>query len=206
MKGRVRIRGSLAFGWRAFRQNTLFFMVLLLAMGIPLAILNASLKELPLISTNPSFLFLRGVAWILGVLAAMVLIVISLSFCDRGSFDFGQLKGMKPLLIPYLIGSLLLSVLVGVGMALLVAPGVYIAVRYQFMPYLIVDRGMKPVEAFKAAGALTRGSWMNLFLFLLCLVGINFLGTIPLGLGLLITVPVAFIAHARVYRDLSPGQ
>ncbi|KUK84545.1 MAG: hypothetical protein XE01_1373 [Synergistales bacterium 58_81] len=110
------------------------------------------------------------------------------------------------MLIPYLIGSLLLSVLVGVGMALLVAPGVYIAVRYQFMPYLIVDRGMKPLEAFKAAGELTRGSWMNLFLFLLCLVGINFLGTIPLGLGLLITVPVAFIAHARVYRDLSPGQ
>ncbi|HOI81596.1 MAG: hypothetical protein WCS47_03195 [Thermovirgaceae bacterium] len=205
MDGRVRIRDSLAFGWRAFRRNTLFFMVLLLVMGIPLAILNVSLNELPLVSPNPSVLFLRGVTWVLRVLVALVLIVVSLSFCDRGSFEFVQLKGMKPLLIPYLIGSLLLSVLVGVGMALFIVPGVYIAVRYQFMPYLIIDRGMKPLEAFKAAGELVRGSWMNLFLFLLCIVGINFLGTIPLGLGLLITVPVTFMAHARVYRDFVPG-
>ncbi|MDD4024145.1 MAG: hypothetical protein PHE57_08600, partial [Synergistales bacterium] len=145
MDGRVRIRDSLAFGWRAFRRNTLFFMVLLLVMGIPLAILNVSLNELPLVSPNPSVLFLRGVTWVLRVLVALVLIVVSLSFCDRGSFEFVQLKGMKPLLIPYLIGSLLLSVLVGVGMALFIVPGVYIAVRYQFMPYLIIDRGMKPL-------------------------------------------------------------
>jgi uncharacterized membrane protein len=42
--------------------------------------------------------------------------------------------------------------MIGVGMVLLVVPGIYLAVRYQFMPYLIIDKGMQPMDALRAAG------------------------------------------------------
>lgn len=203
MAGRVRIRDSLAFGWRTFRRNTLFFIVLLVVLGIPLAILGALVGKIPPAGADPSRLFLELALWSLRGLAAMVIIVVSLSFLDRGAFDMERLKGMKPLVIPYIVGTFLLFSLVSVGLALLVVPGVYVAIRFQFTPYLIVDRGMGPIEAFKAAWSMTRGLGLELFLFLLSIVGLNILGAVPLGLGLLITVPVVFLAHAMVYRDLA---
>ncbi len=203
MSGRVRIRDSLAFGWRTFRRNTLFFVILLVILGIPLAVLGALVEGIQPGGADPSRLFLEVALWILRALAFMVIIVVSLSFLDRGAFDMERLKRMKPLFIPYIVGTFLLFSLVSVGLALLVVPGVYVAIRFQFTPYLIVDRGMGPIEAFKAAWSMTRGLGLELFLFLLSIVGLNILGAVPLGLGLLITVPVVFLAHAMVYRDLA---
>jgi len=203
MTGMVRIRDSLSFGWRTFRRNTLFFMVLLIILGIPLAILGALLDGLPPDGADPSRLLLEAALWVLRSLAAMVIIVVSLSFLDRGAFDMERLKRMKPLFIPYIAGSFLLFFLIGVGIALFVIPGAYIAIRFQFTPYLIIDGGMGPIDAFKAAWAMTRGLGLELLLLLLSMVGLNILGAVPLGLGLLITVPVTFMAHAMVYRDLA---
>lgn len=59
MAGRVRIRDSLAFGWRTFRRNTLFFIVLLVVLGIPLAILGALVGKIPPAGADPSRLFLE---------------------------------------------------------------------------------------------------------------------------------------------------
>ena len=203
MTGRVRIRDSLSFGWRTFRRNTLFFMVLLMILGIPLAILGALLGGLPPGGADPSRLLLEVTLWALRSLAAMVIIVVSLSFLDRGAFDMERLKRMKPLFIPFIVGTFLFFSLVSVGVVLLVVPGVYIAIRFQFTPYLIIDGGMGPIDAFKAAWAMTRGLGLELFLLLLSIIGLNILGAVPLGLGLLITVPVTFLAHAMVYRDLA---
>jgi uncharacterized membrane protein len=44
------------------------------------------------------------------------------------------------------------------------------------------------------------------FLLALALIGINILGAIPLGLGLLITVPVSAIASTYAYRVVSGGE
>ncbi|MFA5621834.1 MAG: DUF975 family protein [Thermovirgaceae bacterium] len=202
MTGRVRIRDSLAFGWRTFRLNTLFFIVLLLLIGATLAIPGVLLRRLPPGDANLSRFLLEAALWALRALAAMVVIIVSLSFLDRGTIDMDRLKHMRPVFVPYIIGSFILLSLISLGVALFVVPGVYIAVRYQFMPYLIIDREMRPVQAFKAAGVMTRGLWLELFLLLLCIAGLNALGAIPLGLGLLITVPVTALAHAMIYRDL----
>ncbi|MDO9508306.1 MAG: hypothetical protein Q7I97_03010 [Thermovirgaceae bacterium] len=204
MSARVEIRRSLEFGWRIFRENVLFFLVLMFIFGIPAAIMNVMVQGLPWASV--SVMFLRGVSWLWRVIALMTVIFVSLSFRDKSSFNFRQTDGLYPLFIPYLLGSLLFSVIVAVGMVLLVAPGVYFAVKLQFMPYLIIDRGMEPVEALKGSFEMTRGFWLELFLFLLCIVGINFLGAIAFGLGLLVTIPVTFLAHAWVYRSFVPSE
>lgn len=201
---RIDIRSSLEFGWSTFRQNVLFFLVMMLVLGVPAAIMNVMVEGLPWLSV--SVMFLRGVSWLWRTLAIMAVIYVSLRFRDRGSFDYRETNDMYPLFIPYLLGSLLFSVILTVGMILLVAPGVYFAVKYQFMPYLIIDRGMEPVEALKAAGEMTKGFWLDLFLFLLCIVGINFLGAMAFGIGLIVTIPVTLLAHAWAYRSFVPAE
>lgn len=199
MTGRVDIRSALEFGWMTFRDKLLFFIVFMLIIGVPVAIMNVMVHGLPWLSV--SVMFLRGVAWLWKVLAMMAVILVCLSFRDRGSFDFRKTEEFQPLFIPYLIGSLLFSAILFVGMLLLIAPGVWFAVKYQFMPYLIIDKGMEPIEALNTAGEITKGYWLELGLFVLCIAGINFLGVLAFGLGLLVTIPVTFLAHAWVYRS-----
>lgn len=204
MSKRVEIRRSLEYGWNTFRDNVLFFLVLMLVIGIPAAILNVTVSGLPFLSV--SVMFLRGVGWIWRVLAVMAVIMVSLSYKDRGAFRVCQAEELKAVFIPYFLGTILFSAIMSVGMILLVAPGVWFLVKYQFMPYLLVDRGMEPVEALKEAGEVTKGSWLELFVFVLCLSGINILGAIAFGVGLLVTVPVTFLAHSWVYRRFVPEE
>lgn len=204
MSGRVDIRSALEFGWKIFRDKLLFFIVFMLIIGVPAAILNVMVQGLPWLSV--SVMFLRGVAWLWKVLAMMAVVLVCLSFRDKGAFDFRKTDELQSLFIPYLIGSLLFSAILFVGMLLLIAPGVWFAVKYQFMPYLIIDKGMEPIEALNAAGEITKGYWLELGLFVLCIAGINFLGILAFGLGLLVTIPVTFLAHAWVYRSFVPSE
>ncbi len=203
MGNRVEIKSALEFGWKTFKENALFFIILMAAIGIPMALLNVLMRELPWFSV--SAMFLRGVCWVIRVLAIMAVMLVSLSYRDKGTFDYRNVGALQPLFLPYLLGTLLYSLLVGVGMVLLIAPGVYILVKYQFTPYLLVDRGMQPVEALREAGELARGSWLELFLFVLAIAGINFLGAILFGIGLLVTIPVTILAHSWVYRSFVPS-
>lgn len=204
MSGRVDIRSALEFGWKTFRDKLLFFFIFMLIIGVPAAILGVMVQGQPWLSL--SVMFLRGVAWLWKVLGMMAVILMCLSFRDKGSFDFRRTEEFQSLFVPYLIGSLLFSVILAAGMLLLIAPGVWFAVKYQFMPYLIIDKGMGPIEALNAAGDITKGYWLELGLFVLCIAGINFLGMLAFGLGLLVTVPVTFLAHAWVYRSFVPSE
>jgi hypothetical protein len=47
---------------------------------------------------------------------------------------------------------------------MLVVPGIYFALKYKFYDYLIVDKGMGPVETIKRSGVLTEGVKRNLVL------------------------------------------
>ncbi|HDQ93576.1 MAG TPA: DUF975 family protein [Synergistetes bacterium] len=206
MSKRVEIKKAFEYGWETFKENALFFIVLMTAIGVPMALLGILTRELPWFSV--SAMFLRGVCWVLRVLAVMVVILVSLSYRDKGSFDYrslGDLQHFQPIFLPYLLGTILYSLLVGVGMVLLIAPGVYVLVKYQFTPYVLIDRGSQPVEALKEAGNLANGVWLELFLLMLAIMGINFLGVLVFGIGLIVTIPVTLLAHSWVYRSFVPS-
>ena len=52
------------------------------------------------------------------------------------------------------------------------------------------------------SGVLTEGVMWNLVLFWLMLAGINILGMLALGIGLIVTIPLSWLATAYVYRRL----
>lgn len=102
----------------------------------------------------------------------------------------------------YLLTSVLYGLVVAAGMVLLVVPGVLWAVRYGFAPFAVVDRRCTPREALRVSARLTEGRRGPLFVFGLVLVGVNLLGALALGVGLLISIPTTMIAAAYVYRRL----
>jgi uncharacterized membrane protein len=88
-------------------------------------------------------------------------------------------------------------------MLALIVPGIIIAMGLAFVPYLVVERGLGPVEALKESWRLTKGHKMQIFLLVLALVGINILGLMALVVGVFVTFPLTLLAFAHAYRTLA---
>jgi uncharacterized membrane protein len=104
--------------------------------------------------------------------------------------------------LPLVLLSLVAAIFVGIGMALLVIPGVYLAVSYLFAAYLVVDRRLD----FWAAMELSRTSigpqWFRYFGLALLLALLNVAGLLLLGLGLAVSIPVSVCVMTVAYADL----
>lgn len=99
--------------------------------------------------------------------------------------------------------SVLTTLAIGLGLILLVVPGIIVALMVMFSCYLVIDRQLGPIEAMKESRRITKGHLMELFLLALALIGINILGFIALFVGLLVSIPVSMLAFVYAYRSLS---
>ncbi|MBU0546412.1 DUF975 family protein [Patescibacteria group bacterium] len=124
-----------------------------------------------------------------------------LKFYDGGMPKLNEIIYTKNL-FEYFLGSLLYSLIVLGGIILLIIPGIYWALRYQFAPLLIVDKGLKPVEALKKSAVMTEGIKWKLLLLCLVMCGINLLGMLVFMVGLLVTIPVTTLAYVYIYRKI----
>jgi hypothetical protein len=104
--------------------------------------------------------------------------------------------------IPTLIASLLIALLVSVGFALCIIPGLILAAMYKFTYLFIVDKRMDFWQAMQASHAVVKNDYFGFTMFVLLLILVNFLGLLCLVIGLLITVPLSFAAITVAYREL----
>lgn len=108
-------------------------------------------------------------------------------------------------IVAYFVATLLTVIAVGVGTVLLVIPGILALLAFFFYAYPIVDEGTGPVEAMKKSAEVTQGSWLPLLGLIFLLGLINVAGALALGVGLLLTIPVTWVAMAAAYDQLSGG-
>ena len=85
---------------------------------------------------------------------------------------------------------------------MIIIPIVYISLRLQFYDYFIVDEECGVVEAVKKSAEITKGYVMKLFLLGAVMSIIILISIIPLGVGLLISVPLAIMVNTYVYEKL----
>jgi preprotein translocase subunit SecY len=88
------------------------------------------------------------------------------------------------------------------GLILFIVPGIVAGVALLFTSYLIIDRDLGPVDAMKESLRITNGHRWNIVLFLLLATGLNILGALFFGIGLLVTIPVSALALVHIYRWL----
>jgi uncharacterized membrane protein len=193
---------AVLFGWNALKKNARFFLGLIaivVASNILFSMVMSSFSE-----EAPQVLVIAfGI--MIGIIETLIgigILKIALKFCDQEPASYRDLVSAYPLLFNYIAGSIIYGIMVAAGLIFLIVPGIYLAVKYQFYDYLIIDQGKGPVEAIKMSGVLSQGVKWNLVLFYLMLAGINILGMLALGVGLIITIPLSWLAIAYVYRRL----
>lgn len=141
--------------------------------------------------------------------------LIITSLANMGFYHSALLltKGLKPrfsefysnwrLFFSWIIAGFLYGFMLGIGLLLLIVPGLYVFAIFGFYPFFILDKGSGPIESLKKSAEITKGIRNHVVLFFLACLGIIILGLLCFGVGLLIAAPVVIIAMASVYEKLT---
>ena len=105
-------------------------------------------------------------------------------------------------LVPLLITAVVMMVLVYVGMLLLIIPGIYLSVAYMLAIPLVVERGLSPWQALETSRKAISQHWFKVFGLFLLLGIIMGLSMIPVGIGLIWTIPLFIISMGVLYRTI----
>jgi hypothetical protein len=89
------------------------------------------------------------------------------------------------------------------GAVAFVLVSIYFSIKYQFLKYVILDNPeMRSRDTFRRAGAITKGSLVQLLGFAIVLGLVNLLGLICIVIGLIVSIPTTKIAQVKVYDFL----
>ena len=101
------------------------------------------------------------------------------------------------------LASLLVFVIVGLGLIILIIPGIIFSCKLVFTPYLVVDRKMEVIEAIKESWRMTGGhAWTVFFIYLLA-IPIVIAGLICFGVGVIISIMWVSLTLASLYHAVS---
>jgi len=194
---------AIQFGWRTVRDFPLFLVgTFLVSFGVPCLISWGG--DVALDDGAPQFAM-----WVINLVVSATLTLglakIYLRFRDGHRPIFENLFDGLGQVHKYLAAHIIASVAVGMGILLLVIPGIVILIRLWFTGFIIVETKAGPVDAIQQSWDISRGYTIDLFLLFLLLCGLNLLGLICLGVGVLITMPISGLALAYVYRTLKPA-
>lgn len=97
---------------------------------------------------------------------------------------------------------LLIYIMVLIGLLLLIIPGIYLMVAYYMAMPLVVEKGLNPWEAMEISRKTISKRWFTMFFFTIVVSLLILVSAIPLGIGLIWTLPMAMIAYGVVYRNM----
>lgn len=179
---------AIRFGWESMKSHFGFWIGILLVVMI----INAAANYFVVLPLLVSPILQMG----------LQRIAIKLVDAQKPNFKDLFTPLTWQLFINYILGTFLYSLIVIAGFLLLVVPGIIWAIKFQFVGYLIVDKGMKAMEALRQSAQMTKGVKWDLFFFNLLLLLINLAGALVFLIGLFATIPATMVATAFVYRKL----
>ena len=130
---------------------------------------------------------------------------MGLNVVSGREFSLGMLFGGGRKLVPAFAATVLYLLMIGVGLLLLIVPGIYLAMRYGHYLTAMVDRDMGVMESFQYSSSITTNNRMNLFLLLLLTMLVAAAGCLALCIGIVFAFPVAWLAWIVAYRWMQYG-
>ena len=196
---------AIRFGWETFKRRPWFFIGSTLLILLASALSNGLTSGIDATFTgsveDPSIVgTLINLA--LGTLISMGATAFYLAAHDNpDTADLSLLWHPRPFW-KYVGASLLFSLAVGIGLVLLIVPGIIFGLMFMFAPFIVIEREVGPIDAMNASNQLTRGHKWQLLGLVLLLVLINLLGLMALVVGMLVSIPVSTLAFVHAYRVL----
>jgi uncharacterized membrane protein len=188
---------ALTYGWRRFRENT---SGLLLA-AAPLVVVQLVFGIAAYFAARtsyPLFILVMAVGFVVAMIAALGLVRASLAGAAGETIE-GPMFASFERWGAWIGFATAFGVLVGMGLALCLVPGLFALAFFGLAPFYFLDGKMRVGDALNASRRAT--SRLDLAFPVLLAIVVGGIGAIAFGIGLFVTEPVAFIALACLYRD-----
>ncbi len=190
------ISGAIREGWELTKANITFLVLYQVILFFVIWLFSQSehdWRQAPI----------HFIGWLIVVLGKMGFYNSTLLLTRGLKPSFDQFYKNWRLLLSWIIASFVFGIFFLIGLIFLIAPGLYLWATLGFYPFFILDKGLGPIESLKAAAVASKGRrWHILLLFLAC-AGLDLLGLLCFGVGILISAPVTLIALATVYEKLT---
>lgn len=143
------------------------------------------------------------VGFALSLVLALGVIRAALAVCDGRTPRVEDLFDTRDL-GPYAVTAIVVGVITAVGFVLCIIPGFVAVFLLLFAPYVVADGTSTDVgTALRRSVELVRSAPGEVVVLLLGLLGINIVGALLCGVGLLFTYGISALAVAHAWRSLS---
>jgi hypothetical protein len=181
-----------------YRRNfpTIFAIAAAIVVPVQLIVSGIGMEELAapyerstdtaemLVTTAVSFLVVAPL-----IAAATIHVLQELSRGERPHAGRAIQVGLD-VFAPVFLAVLLAGLGIAIGLAALILPGIYVAVRWLFVPQAVVVGQARGVDALRQSWALTQGFWWRAFLVILLA---NLIAFLP---GILVVSPFDALAES----------
>ena len=196
------IGNTIGEAWKIFKEDWISIYAVIILPWLTLAAYVLSQSALGVEPGTPTYWI-----WYCGYMVFSM--VVSMGVCNaflaitRGKkVTLKTFTKMFPRILNYLAAQILVTLVILGGFLLFIIPGIIFSIKYMFTPYLVIDKGMGPIEALKASAKLTDGIKWDLVGFGAAIMVLMYLGALALLVGLLVTIPVATVSFVVLYNML----
>lgn len=178
------------FGWAKTKQHAWFIVLTFIIAGVCMS----AVKLNPVLDM------------IVSMMVGLSIVSISLLIARDHHFTFHDLY--TPLLSPkkvlkFAALSVLYVVAVGIGTILFIVPGIYVATRFQFFPFVVAENENTHIkDLITMSYKLSHNHFWVILAFLVLSALLNIAGALFFLIGLIITVPITVFANAYMYIRL----
>jgi uncharacterized membrane protein len=194
------VGNAVSYGWTAYWKNVgplLVITIVIIAIQLVVNFVGQVSGEFFL------QLIFSILGWVVSMILSMGLIRAALAVVRGETPEVAMLFETEGL-GSYIIAAIIFGVCFGIGLILCIIPGIIIGIIWMFYGFLIVENPtLGPTDALKRSQQMTKGRIGELFVFGLALFGINVVGAILCGIGLLFTYGITAIAVSYAYRTLN---
>lgn len=199
---RPSIGGSFSFGWQKMFATFIYLLVAVIITGIVDGPVSATYKADQFhLWMIPAITF--GMIW--GLMVASVVKygerLVFLQAMRGENIDIKDLfKGFSSQYLNIILANLIVFALIAVGIIMLVIPGIIIACRLAFVPYIIMDQKLEPMQAVEKSWQMTRGHGWEIFFMAILSFFIIIGGIICCIVGVFISLIWIHSAFASLYQ------
>jgi uncharacterized membrane protein len=200
--GKVDIGGAISYGWNKFTANAGPLIVAVLFIWV----VNFVVALIGVPITNRGGIFVQffwqliGIA--IGAIVSMGIVRMALALVKGEPIDMSMAIPSGPLIVPYAITGVIVSIVVGIGTLLCIIPCIIAATFLLFAHFAVLDEGLQPGDAIKRSIDLVKPHFGAVLGFMIVAFLVNLVGVILCFVGLLATIPLTIVAGAHVYRGL----
>jgi uncharacterized membrane protein len=138
----------------------------------------------------------------IGLPMAMGLFVMGIRRSVGVAITPGLVFHYFPKILPLAVTALLMYLMMGLGLILLILPGIYLMIAYSSAQALVAEKGLGPWQALEASRKAVTHRWFTFLGFGLLIMLINLATIFTLFVGLLWTMPMSVIASGIIYRNI----